>query len=446
MTPEGKVGLFVVAAAIALFVLSTRISTVANFGMDGYRLYAVIADATGLKINSEVSIYGVKAGFLESMKIEKNGVRITLFIDRSFEVSDDSVLFVVQESLLGSKSINILPGSGGALREGATINNVYKNASIEDAIDEIKRFAQKLNSVFDDTAQNQFKNIIANINELSERLLVVSEEFRVVGSTINERLPSIMAQIDDLTREFSQVGSSINDRLPEIMGKFSALEDELRDVIESNKEPLTDTIESMGAFFDKGSDTLESLGGALNKIEQAEMQFDIGYNQLFNDKLSAGYINAAYLPNPINYYMIGVEDTPIINELDNSGNAVVPKLHDDKGKYLISAQLGKRYGSFLVRGGLIRDTGGIGVDYFSKDDRLKLSMEIYDFNAINDIRGDNPHMRFTARYLPWKFITLYGGYDNFLNAKADNFFAGAGVHFVDDDLKYLVISGAGAIK
>lgn len=449
MRAEAKVGLFVLAAFAALFALSTRVSVVANFGKEGYRLYAQVPNAKGLEVNSRVSIFGVEAGFLESMKIQQGGVLITLFIYKAFEINDDSTVVISQESLLGGNSINIVFGSSARiLKDGESITHVKRHASIDEAVDEIKRFANTLNDTFDSETQADLKSAIKQLKTMGENLSAAGEEFRIAGRTINDRLPQIVAQIDDLTAEFNRTGSDINAKLPEILDKFSHIEDELLGLITENRQPLKETITSVNTFFDKGSETLESLDGMFSKVNQAELQFDLTHGQMINDSFGESSISVAYLPNPTNYYMIGVTSAPMIDRLDADGKARLPKLHDDKAsEYFISAQIGKRYDNWLLRAGLIKDTGGAGIDYFSSDDSVKLSLEAYDFNAVNDIRGSQAHLRFTARYLPWKHIALFAGYDNFLNSDADNFFAGAGVHFVDDDLKYLMLStGTSMVK
>ncbi|MDR2152978.1 MAG: MlaD family protein [Helicobacteraceae bacterium] len=448
MRPEAKVGLFVIIGIAALIALSTRVAGVANFGRDGYRLIAEVPSATGLELNSAVRVQGVEAGYLEAMQVDRGKVTLTLFIFDEHKISSDSVMVIAQESLLGGNAINILYGdSDRLLQDGDRIEKYKRHASIEEAVDEVKHFMEGLNETFDEETRASLKDAILSLKTMGEKLGAAGEEFRIAGKTINETLPKIMAQIDDLSAEFRQTGKDINAKLPEILQKFSNLEDNLLALVgesEDNATSLGVTIGSVKNFFDKGVGTLENVDDMLGKVDKAELQIDLGHARMFGDRFGESELSVAYLPNPTNYYMIGITAAPIIDRLDKSGKAILPKLHSDESENLINAQLGKRYNNWLFRGGLIRDTGGVGVDYFSDDDRLKLSLEAYDFNAVNDIRGSNAHLRFTARYLPWKFIALYGGYDNFLNSDADNFFAGAGVHFIDDDLKYLLLSSGAA--
>jgi len=78
--------------------------------------------------------------------------------------------------------------------------------------------------------------------------------------------------------------------------------------------------------------------------------------------------------------------------------------------------------------------------------KLKFSLEAFDFNAYNDIRGDKAHLKSYLTYTMKKHIQLYTGYDNFLNPNAKNIYFGLGVKFEDDDLKYIIGSGAASIK
>jgi phospholipid/cholesterol/gamma-HCH transport system substrate-binding protein len=446
MRPETKVGVFVLIALLSLFALSTRIASVASIGKGGYRVYATAQNAFGLEINSVVRVQGVAVGYLEEMKIQKNHVLLTLFIYKEHKIADDSTIIIAQESLLGGNSINIIyGGSERMLADGEWIKSVKKYASIEEAVDQINDFATRLNSIFDDETGGDLKQAIKDLKNMGRELAAAGEEFRIAGKTINERLPKIMAQIDDLSAEFRQTGADINAKLPEILDKFSSIEDDIKNLLRTDGNgTLDDTLNSVQSFFDKGSDTLVTLDNLLGKVEKAELRIDMGYNRLTSDSFGESYVSVAYLPNPTKYYMIGVDYAPKIDMLDAGGKAILPGLHDDEQAYFVSAQLGKRYGDLLLRAGLLRGTGGAGADYFMLNDRLKLTLEAYDFNAINDIRGDKAHLRAALRFQPWKFITLMSGYDNFLNSDADNFFVGAGVHFVDDDLKYLLLSSGAA--
>ncbi len=110
--------------------------------------------------------------------------------------------------------------------------------------------------------------------------------------------------------------------------------------------------------------------------------------------------------------------------------------------FLLSAQYGKRFDDLLFRIGIIENQGGAGIDYFALNDTLKLSTNISDFNAVNDVRGSNLNLTTTMRYQFFKHINFYLSGNNLLNTHANSVSVGVGVSFVDDDLKNLLGTAA----
>ena len=102
----------------------------------------------------------------------------------------------------------------------------------------------------------------------------------------------------------------------------------------------------------------------------------------------------------------------------------------------LSAEVGWRFGQFIGRAGVIENSGGAGLDYLTLKDRLRLSADIWNFDRRNDL---NAHAKITTRYYFSPSVFVHGGWDDFLNTKAnqDSFFFGAGVRWGDDDVKYL---------
>jgi phospholipid/cholesterol/gamma-HCH transport system substrate-binding protein len=73
-----------------------------------------------------------------------------------------------------------------------------------------------------------------------------------------------------------------------------------------------------------------------------------------------------------------------------------------------------------------------------------VSANVYDFNAVNDVRGTNANLTTTVRYQFFKHINAYVSANNVLNSKANSVSAGLGISFIDNDLKNLLGSAAAA--
>jgi phospholipid/cholesterol/gamma-HCH transport system substrate-binding protein len=144
--------------------------------------------------------------------------------------------------------------------------------------------------------------------------------------------------------------------------------------------------------------------------------------------------------------MLGLNSAPSFKSDDNFARGYAGNEKHESGEFQFSAQYGKRFDDLLFRMGIIESTGGFGVDYFGWNDTLKLSADVYDFNAVNDIRGTNPNLSVTARYQFFRHINAYLSANNFLNSSANSISLGIGISFVDNDLKNLLGAAASSAK
>jgi phospholipid/cholesterol/gamma-HCH transport system substrate-binding protein len=140
--------------------------------------------------------------------------------------------------------------------------------------------------------------------------------------------------------------------------------------------------------------------------------------------------------------MIGLTSAPSFKKDDVFARGYAGNKKHESGEFLFSAEYGKRFDDLLFRIGMIEGAGGFGIDYFGWNDTLKLSANLYDFNAVNDIRGKNPNFSVTVRYQFFRHINAYLSGNNLFNSRANSISAGLGVSFVDNDLKNLLGSAA----
>jgi len=439
MKLETKVGLFVFLGILSLFVLATRIQTVFYIGKKGYEINLELSDASGLEINSKVKNNGVSIGYVKSIYLSKNKAMANLFIFEDKVIPVGSTAILTQESLLGGKYINIIPSTSDVvLKQGEKIESCQSLASINEtsqkifeAADTFKILLEKLNRAIDEEEIQNFKDTI--------------REFKQMGREINKKMPKIMAQIDSLTYEFDKIAKSGSKEIPQILQNINDLTADIKEITEFSKDDINSTLKSAKAFFSKSTKTVQKIQNILDSINKAELKLDIKTQNMLRDNYYKTYFGGSYRPNPYDYYILQGVTTNKINEKDPiTNNFILPSKHKSSD-ILLSAQLGKRYNNLLFRLGIIESTGGTGVDYFLLDDRLRLAFDLYDFNAVNDIRGEQAHLNFSFSFTPIRHLYLYGGFDNVLNKNAQNAFVGAGVEFIDDNFKNIAIS-SGTLK
>jgi len=458
MKLEAKIGLFVVMALGALLFLSTQVTSLGKWGREGYIIQAYIDDASGIEKHTHVLMNGVTIGDVDDIGIEGKRVKLDLMIDKGVKIPVDSSVIVAQESLLGSKVLNIVVGdSTNVLTQGGTLSQSKQYASFDQTSDSVNAAAKELESllrdfhaILDDEHRQAiqeaiiaFRNVGVNLDgvivENRDDLHAAIANFRAMGAgftqtadTVNKDLPEIMTRINSLTTQ-------LDNKLPPAIDKFTDIEDNVSVILTENRSSLKDTIANAGSFFKSGEEAFGKLDSMLGSLTTSELQVAMHTDYMMRDQYGKVYLGVNYLPNPETYYMFDLIST------DDYSDATNPPQKHQKSDTLYSLQYGKRFDNTLLRFGAIESTGGVGVDYFVNHDRLKFSAEAFDFNAVNDYRSERAHLKAQVRYQMLKHLELYGGWDNFLNPKSQNIFLGLGLRFIDNDLKY-VVGGASSMK
>ncbi len=463
MKLEAKIGIFVILGLVALFVLSTQVTKLGSFEKEGYEISAYLDDATGLELQSKVTMNGVAIGEVSNIYIEGRRVRLVLSIQPQVRIPKDSLIVVSQESVLGAKNINILAGeSSENVEENGVLKHSKQYAAFDETSDTVNEAAGELQlllkdfrNVLDKQRQEEIKEMIgafkdvginldtivfenrAALKEAIENMRDMGAGFSQTANTVNKDLPQIMARLDSLTARLDSIALTLDKKLPVAMDKFIAIEDNVSSLIEENRDSLKDTLVSADSFFSSGEDAFSKVDSILANFTVSELQVAAKADFMVNDSAMKTTAGIVYLPNPETYYLLDMITTD-----DYSKKGVQPQVHDESETY-ISAQYGKRFDNLLLRAGMIESTGGFGVDYFADNDRWKFSVDAYDFNAVNDVRGENAHFRVGIQYRMLKHLELFGGWDNIANAESQTLYFGIGMRFVDNNLKYVLGSASG---
>ncbi len=484
MKTEAKVGLFVAIGLLFLFLLTTQVNKFSNLGKKGYEISALLDDASGLEKNAKVKIKGVDVGFVKDLTLQGNKVKATLFIYEGVKIPRDSTIVLQQQSLLGTKYLAIEPGNSKEfLQAGQTLQRQKRfvsfdqtSTTINDAAQEFKEFIAELRRSIAGASGEDLKKSIENLQQITQNLKELikknqenitasienikkmgeelaragrkfgemSDKFAYTADSINKDLPHILKRVDELTRYLRDSSKELNAKLPSLMDRFAVIERDLEDIIQKNRKPLSHTIKSAGDFFSSGSSSFKKLDKYLSSIGKSQIEVDFRSYYMSRDNYSKNAFGISYIPIPNKYYILGVISSDDYSKKDAQGHFIPPKKHEDT-TYYINAEYARRYGDLRFRLGLIESTGGVGLDYYLFNDRGMASMDLYDFNAVNDVRGDEPHLSLRYRHRFLKHLDAYIGADNILNNRCRNFFVGMGLNFVDQDMKYLLgtVSGAG---
>ena len=290
----------------------------------------------------------------------------------------------------------------------------------------------------------EFRTVGESINKDLPEMM---NEYSKVAKNINKDLPSIMARLDSITTYLNSLSVTLNKKLPVALDKFVVLEDNLNEVVVDNKDNLANALTSVDGFFSDSQETMKKVDKYLDSMIKTELHVEMRSDEVYDDGgYSKSHLNLTLKPDPTRYYMLGLTSGPSFQADSSFDRGFAGNKKHESGDFLLSAQYGKRYDDLLFRVGIIEGQGGFGVDYFALNDTLKLSTNLYDFNGVSDIRGNNVNLTTTVRYQFFKHINAYISGNNLLNKNANSVSVGLGVSFIDNDLKNLLGAAASASK
>lgn len=486
---ELKVGIF---AIIVLTILSFMTFRIGGFEWikkrAGYKIYVDFKNIAGLDAKTKVKIAGVDAGIIEAISLKDGKARLILRMYPEVKLYSDASAAIKATGLLGDKFLAIEIGSKEPiLKEGYTIKNVREVVDIDDMARNLSEVSANINklaislneSLGSEEAKRSLKESILNLEKITAGINTAinsnDRKMREVLDNVKELTASINGLVQDnrdslktAMNNFRDLSGSLKEDAPTLISNLNKTTKELKAMVEENRTSIKETVDSVKnitARIDSGEGTLgklvkdEKLYNSLNKaaegvnrtissIERFRTFITFQGEYLSKPKDGKGYFYVTLQPRPEKYYILGVVSDPIgkvkTTETSTSVNGVttVEKKEEVEKKIEFTAQIARRlvesdtFKDTVLRAGVTENTFGVGVDQFFLKDRLKVSVDAWDFGR-DEANAKNPHLKLGADYFLFKHLFISGGIDNIFNKKYRGAYIGGGVRFEDEDFKYI---------
>lgn len=272
ISKEFKTG-FIAIFIIGLFIWGFNYLKGKNlFEPPSRTFYTEYDNVQGLSKTSEVTINGLVVGQVTKISFstdpQKKGKLLVEFnVAGNFEFSKKSIAKIYSASLMGGKSLAIVPNFNGSL----AVSGDYLAGEIESDI--LSAFTDKLNPM-----QSKIENVIVS----ADSLLVGLNE--IIDKRARREIKMSITEINSTIENFKNISSSLNE------------------IIENNHQKLSKTmtnVEKASANFAKVSDSLNTL--ELNKtMKKLQLTVD-NFNNVIQ-KLEKGDGSMAKLLNDKELY------------------------------------------------------------------------------------------------------------------------------------------------
>ncbi|MBI4690272.1 MAG: MCE family protein [Nitrospirae bacterium] len=451
LSTEMKVGFFALIVLTILTYMTFKVGGFEWVKKKGYILYVEFKNIGGLDEKTRIKVAGVDAGIIEKIELKQGRARLSLRMDR-----------------IGSQQ--------PALGDGSTIRDVEEVVDIDDMIRNLSNVSSSLTTLTSslnetltpgvkESLRKSFLNLAEITAQLKETISVNDSKLRNTIDNINKLVGSIndlveknKGQLTDAVGNIKDFSDSLKVDGHELVANLNKAAGELKAMVEENRPAIKNAAESLETISKKIAQGEGSLGKfvkddrlyeSINKaaegvnktigaIERFRTFINFQADYLTKPKEAKGTFYLTLQPKPDKYYIIGVVSDPVgrVTTTTTTTDGVTVTEEKVEKKIEVTAHFAKRYKDAALRIGFTENTFGAGGDYFFLSDKGKLSVDVWDFSRDEE-GAKNPHAKVGIDYFIFKNIFLSAGADNILNKKWRGAYAGAGLRFEDEDLKYI---------
>ena len=98
----------------------------------------------GISNNTELQIAGIKIGGISKITLSTDGVIVNGYVDRNYNIPEDSILKIKSDGIFGKKTISIEPGFGDFLNK-SNEQYVFNQTQDSYSVDMFLRYLNDLN-------------------------------------------------------------------------------------------------------------------------------------------------------------------------------------------------------------------------------------------------------------------------------------------------------------
>jgi phospholipid/cholesterol/gamma-HCH transport system substrate-binding protein len=479
VSTAAKVGAFAVVTVVAAILIYQFVSKRAAGG-DGYVVWALLPDATGIAKHSQVRVAGIPVGQIENVKLQDGKARIDIRVKPDVPLYEDAAVAKVASSLLGEYFLSLAPGTEGKTRleDGDRIKHVIDAATTDEILKDVSDIAKDVKkvtaalarSIGSDKGEENLKDTLQNLADVTDALNDTVRENRA-------SIKNILTNVENITNksepEVDQILENVRESTKEIRELLAKGEEgdppsqgEVRQIIErvnratTSLEKTMNNLENVTGGIDRGEGTLgrllkdERLIDEVEGVVEGVNEFVGGVSRLqtivnlrTDYQFLAGsvksYVELRLQPREDKYYSIEIVNDPrgltrVEQTTVRTTNPNDPPYYaEDRvvttNAFRFSLQFAQRLGPFVGRFGIKESTGGIGLDTLLFDDRFELVQDLFGF-------GETVLPRWRVS-LGYEFVTrlwLLAGADDILSPIRRDYFIGLQLRFNDEDLKSIL--------
>lgn len=306
-SPLINVGLVGIVLVVSICLTALQFDKL-PFIRSGATFTAYFADAGGLLPGDQVQVAGVKSGEVESVKLDGAKVKIKFSLDEAIPLGTKSTAAIKTNTVLGRKSLEVVPTGDGALREDQPIplERTTSPYSLTDALgelatdvkgidtDQVNKTLDSLSAAFTDTP-GPLRSALDGVTALSRSLNARDKaltDLLAHAQNVTKVLGDRAVQINSLLVDGNSLLGELNDRraaLSQLIVYINGLAQQLSGFVNDNEAQLKPTLDKLNSVLDTLTKNKDNISKALDELGPFE--------GALGEQVGSGPYFQAYLAN-----------------------------------------------------------------------------------------------------------------------------------------------------
>jgi len=451
LSPESKVGLFVLAG-LAILMISILMLGDIHFRPQNY-FHATFNSIEGITDKSPIKIFGVEVGSVKSVELEDGRASITMALQKGISVYKNATVRIRSTGIIGTKFIALDPGrpepgfpaEDQKLKSGDTIKGT-DSLSLDELME---RVAKSLDDV---TGGGKLGS---NLNATMENLRHITDSLNAAVGQQRQSLINIVKNFEDFTAHAKSVAANLDDVMQSSKEEIKSAIHNLKETLDKSNALLGNVQKGEGVLgtliMDKKASeeiketvtnlkqTSESAKQVLARFTKVRAFWEIQGRRDFKANVTKGDFGLRLEPRPNKYYEIMGQN------LTNTGSTRTSD-EDFERPNTITALMGQTWGPFTGAVGVIESRAGVEAHIRPFQDtelpvlnRLELLGQGFDFGRdafLGNRHFTNPNYTAGARIQVNQWVTA--GVEAEDIAETTNLNGVVKISFEDKDIAYLL--------
>lgn len=386
MSVEAKVGAFTIGGLLLFIVSLLGLGGISLGGNDGYIIYAGFKQSMGLVEQTNVCLSGVPVGKVERVYNDGGGVTVEMHLNPEVQIPRSSSISITSSGVMGEKFVNIVPrgNSDEYLRDGDYVYGAEDSdmdsmfQSMNKTLERAQELLVSINGIIaDPTLKQSLIEMSVSMRNASGHMdgLMASLERMAVGNEANvnqamSELPVIMASMERTMGSVEHMMANIDSVAgdPQVAENLRVT---LQNVADTSQrvEHMVSNMDTVLGDPKTAEDAKAIITNARSLTERADKMLGTVSGIQVKPSVDVLYSGGAHDWDTNFNLDVGAPKTPYLR-------LGVDDIGDDN---LFNAQIGKKFGSFGARAGVVAGKPGIGLDAYAGD-RLTFSADAYNMN------------------------------------------------------------------